>query len=78
MIFGYNRFGNAFADYILFHIIRVWKPFKNSARTDKAVFYHWVKQREASDGSRQHPFLCDNDKLTFCSQTTDLQSLTRK
>jgi len=38
-----------------------WMPFKNPARTDGAVFYHW---RRLADDSTEYPFAKFNKVCT--------------
>lgn len=47
--------------------VRKWKwiPFKNPARTDDAIFYHW---RRITDEQKEYPFAKFNkvSRIFFC------------
>jgi len=46
----------------------LWKPFRNSARKDGAVFHHWAK---AADKQDDYIFSRFNKKITFFEYTTE-------
>jgi DNA methyltransferase 1-associated protein 1 len=45
-----------------------WKPFRNSARKDNAVFYHWIR---SDDKSEDYRFARFNKKLNLPSYTDE-------